>query len=96
MYNIGVVEIFQSLKGIRELRGAQQMTGEYGIAAYQLQVITSVIADILNDVTFGHPFGDYREPPSLKSVRNTEDTEDVGMGQVLPHGDFCTEALYGG
>jgi hypothetical protein len=32
---------------------------EYGIVAYELQVIASVIANVLHDVTMGHPFGDH-------------------------------------
>ena len=57
-------------------------------------MISGVISDVLHDVTVGHPFGDHGEPPVLESVRNSEKIEDVGMGQVLPQGNFFTEALY--
>jgi len=94
MNNVNFVKVFQSLNGVSELGGTQQTTDECGIAAYQLQVIASVIADVFHDVPIGHPFGDHREPPFLEGVRNTDEVEDVFMRQVLPHGDFFAEVLY--
>ena len=61
---------------------------------YELQVISSVITNVLHDVAMGHPYGDYREPPILEGVRSTDNIEDVGVGQDLPHGNFFAEALY--
>ena len=61
---------------------------------YEPKVIASVIADILHDVTVGHPFRDHGEPPFLESVRDPNELEDIRMGQVLPHGNVFTEALY--
>jgi len=63
--------------------------------AYEFQVISSVIADILHDVAVSHPVRDHRELPILEGVRNTYKIEDVGMGQVFPQDNFFTEALYG-
>ena len=40
---------------------------------YELQVIASVIADVLQDVAVCHPFGDHREPPILEGVRNSDE-----------------------
>jgi len=46
----------------------------------QLQVVASVIADVLHDVAVDHPFVDHRESPILEGVGNANKTEDVGMG----------------
>lgn len=62
---------------------------------YELQVVASVFADVFYDVPVDHPFGDDREPPTLEGVRNADEIEDVGMGQVLLQDNFFTEALYG-
>ena len=70
------------------------MNKKRGIVTYELQVISSVIANMVHDVAAGHPSRDHREPPILEEVRNTDKGENVGMGQVLPHGNFLTEALY--
>ena len=61
---------------------------------YELQVIACVITNVFHDVAVGHPLGDHREPPILEGVRNADKIEDVGMGQVLPQGNFFTEVLY--
>ena len=66
----------------------------FEIVAYKLQVISSVFTDVLYDVTVGHPFGDHREPPVIEGVRDADKTEDIGMRQVLPRGDFFTEMLH--
>jgi len=63
--------------------------------AYELDVITSVTTDVLHNVAVGHPFRDHGEPSVLEGIRNPDKTKDVGMGQVLPYGNFFTEALYG-
>ena len=57
-------------------------------------MVASVVANILHDVTVGHPFRNHREPPFLEGVRNPNKIEDIRMGQVLPHGNFFTEVLY--
>ena len=93
MYNIGVVKVFQPFSGVRELQGAQRVTKKYAIVTHQLEVIAGVIADVFHDVAIGHPLRDHREPPILEGVRNTDEVEDVWMGQVLPHGDFFAEVL---
>jgi hypothetical protein len=69
------------------------VTKEYVIVTYELQVVASVIANVLHDVAGGHPFGDRREPSILEGIRNADEIEDVGMGQVLPQGNFFAEAL---
>ena len=56
-------------------------------------MVASVIANVFHDVTVGHPFGDRREPPILEGVRDANEIEDVGVGQVLPQDNFFTEAL---
>ena len=61
---------------------------------HELQVIAGVIADVLHDVAVGHPFSDHGEPPIFKGVRNADKVEDVGMGQILPYGNFFTKMLY--
>lgn len=93
--NIGIMNICQSFRGVGELRGYQQVTNEYAIMTYKLEVISSVMADVLHNITVGHPFVDHRKPPILEGVGNANKTEDVGMGQVLPYGYFLTEVLYG-
>ena len=70
------------------------MTRERAIMTHELQVIAGVTADVLHDVAVGHPFRDRGEPPIFKGVRNADKIEDVGMGQVLPYGDFFAEVLY--
>ena len=67
---------------------------ERAIVTHELQVIAGVTADVFHDVAVGHPFGDHGEPPILKCVRNADEIEDVGMGQVLPYGNFFAEVLY--
>ena len=62
--------------------------------SHKLQVIASVTTNVLHDVAVSHPLRDHREPPILEGVRNADKTEDVGMGQVLPHSNFFTEVLY--
>lgn len=59
---------------------------------YKLRVIAGVITDVLRDIAVGHPFGDRRQ---LDGVRNSDETKDVGMGQVLPQCNLFTEALWG-
>ena len=49
------------------------------IEAYKLQMISSVCADVLHDVTVGHPFGDHREPPIIEGVGDSDKTENIGM-----------------
>ena len=71
------------------------VTKRHEILAYQFQVIASVTTNILRDVPVCHPFGNHREPPILEGVRNADKSEDVGVGQVLPHGNLFTEALLG-
>lgn len=61
---------------------------------HELQVIANVAANILQDVAIDHPFRDHREPPVLEGIRDTDKSEDVGMGEVLPRGNFFTKALY--
>ena len=63
-------------------------------AAHKLQAIDSVVADVLHDVAVCHPFGDHREPPFLEEVRNADKSENIGMGQNLPRGNFFAEVLY--
>ena len=58
-------------------------------------MITSVITDVLHYVAVGHPFGDRGEPSILEGVRNPDEIEDVGVGQVLPQGNFFAKALHG-
>lgn len=95
MYDAGVVKIPQSFNGVRELEGFRQvMTRNHVVVAHQLQVITSVGTDVLRDVTVGHPFGNHRQPPFPEGVRDSDEVKNVGMGQVLPHGDLFAEALY--
>ena len=60
---------------------------------YKLRVIAGVITDVLRDIAVGHPFGDDGECPILEGVRDSDEIEDVWMGQVLPHGDFSTKVL---
>ena len=57
-------------------------------------MVSSITANVVHDVAVCHPFGDHREPPILKEIRNTDKCENVGMGQVLPHDNFFTELLY--
>ena len=71
------------------------MNVRFVIAAYELQMISSVFTDVFHDVAVDHPFGDHREPPVIKGVRNADKIENVWMGQVLPRGDFFTEMLNG-
>ena len=63
--------------------------------AYELQIISRVLTDILHDVAGGHPFGDQSEPPVLEGIRNTDKAEDIWVGKVLPPDNFFTEMLYG-
>ena len=65
------------------------------ILTYELQVITSVTTNVIRDAPADHPFGDHGETPVLEGVRNADKTENVGMGQVLPHGNFFTKDLHG-
>ena len=62
---------------------------------HEFQVITSVIADVLHDVSVGHPYGDHGEPPVPEGVRDSDEIEDVGVKQVLPQSNFFAEALHG-
>ena len=64
------------------------------VVTHELKVIAGVVANILHDVTADHPFRDHREPPFLEGVRDSNEIEDVRMGQVLPHGNFFAEVLY--
>ena len=64
------------------------------VVTHELKVIAGAVANILHDVTVGHPFRDHREPPFLESVGDPNEIEDVRMGQVLPRGSFFTELLY--
>jgi len=57
-------------------------------------VISVVTANILHDVSVGHPFGDHRETPILEGIRDPDEIEDVWMGQVLPHDHLLAEVLY--
>jgi len=93
MNDIGIVKIFQSFNSVHELKGAQYVTKGYVITTYEFKVVTSIITDVLHDVSVGHPFGDHRESPVPEGIRNSDQADDVGMGQVLPHGDLFTEAL---
>ena len=61
--------------------------------AYEFQIISGIFANVLYDVTVGYPFGNHREPPIIEGIRNADKIEDIGMGQVLPHGDFLAEVL---
>ena len=67
----------------------------YVIVSYELHVISGVITDVLHDIAVGHPFGDRRESSILEGIRNSDETKDIGMGQVLPHDNLFTEALWG-
>ena len=79
--DVGIVNICQSFSGVRKLGGSQQVTKEYyAIVTYKLQVVASVMADILYDVAVGHPFVDHGKSPVLESVGNANKTEDVRMG----------------
>lgn len=80
MNNVSIMNICQPFSGVRELRSDQQVTGGYTITAYKLQVIASVMADVLDDIAIGHPFVDHREPPIPEGVGNANKTENVGMG----------------
>ena len=96
MRHIRVVKILQPLNGIRELKGTQGgQRNTCAVMAYELQMVSSVITDVLRDVSVGHPFGDHSESPILEGVRNANKVEDVWMGQVLPNGNSLTEVLYG-
>lgn len=66
---------------------------KYAIMTYKLQVVASVIADVSCDIAVGHPFRDHRKPPIFEGVRNPDKIKDVGMRQVLPHGNFFAELL---
>ena len=87
------MKIFQSFQGVRELEGAECSAKENAIVTYELQVVASVLTDIPCDIPVGHPFRDHRESPIFDGIRNPDKVEDVGMGQILPHGDFFTELL---
>ena len=63
-------------------------------AAYQLQVIARVCANVRHDVTVGHPLGDHRESPNFKGVRNPNEAENVGMGQIFPRDNLFAEPLH--
>ena len=89
------MKIPQSFGGVGELKNAQRVTRECAILTYELQVITRIITNIIHDAPVDHPFGDHGETPVLEGVRNAGKTENVGMGQVLPHSNFFTEVLYG-
>ena len=61
---------------------------------YQLQMIAGVGTDVLHDVAVGHSFGNRREPPFLEGVRDPNEVENIGVGQVLPHDNFFAETLH--
>ena len=94
MYDISIVKILQPLYGVCELEGAQRMIKGYGIATHKLKAVSSIATNILHDVSISYPFRDHRELPILEGVRNSDETEDVRMGQVLPNGNLFTEVLY--
>jgi len=93
VYDIGVVKVFQSPDGVRELKDVQQATKEKATIPYEHQVIASVITDVLHNVAIGHPFGDRGEPSILKGIRNSNKAKDIWMRQGIPQDDFFTEAL---
>jgi len=95
MYNIGVVKVFQSFSSVRELKGAQSVANQTRDMTYEFQVFASILTDVLHDVSVGHPFGDHGEPSVLEGVRDSDEVEDVGMGQVFQQGNLFTETLYG-
>ena len=70
------------------------MTTDRVVVAYQLQMVASVNPDVLCDVTVVHPLGDHRESPSFKSVRDSNEAENVGMGKVSPHNNLSTKPLH--
>jgi hypothetical protein len=67
---------------------------DHTIVAYQPQVVASVTTDVRHDVTVDHPLGDHRESPALKGVRDSNEIENVWMGQALPQGNFFAEPLH--
>ena len=67
---------------------------DHAVVTYQLQAVASVSSDVLHDVTVGHPLGGHREFPILEGVGNSDETENVGMTQVLPHDNLFAEALH--
>jgi len=88
------MKVSQSFNRVRELKGAQWVIRRSVIMTYEFEVVAGVIADVLHDVSIGHPYGDHGEPSILEGIRDSDEVEDVGMGQVLPHDNLFTEALY--
>ena len=64
------------------------------VVAYQLQMVASVNSDVLYYVTVVHPLGDHRESPSFKSVRDSNEAENVGMGKVSLHKNLSAKPLH--
>jgi len=61
---------------------------------YEFQVITSLMTDVVHDISIHHHLGNHGKPPILEGVSNSDKVEDVGMRQVLPRDDFFTKDLY--
>lgn len=64
------------------------------IVTHQFQVVTSIGTDVPHDVAVGHPLGNHGESPILKGVGDSNEIENVGMEQVLPHDNLLAEPLH--
>ena len=67
--------------------------GESG-ETYKFQSVGRVFADILHDVTVRHPLRYSSEHVAPKTILNTDEFEDIGMGQRIPKDNFLTELLH--
>jgi len=88
------VKIFHSSSGIRELKGRLVSVRDRD---HEFNVVTSVVADVLRDVSVAHPFGDHAggalTPSRVSGTPMRSMT--VGWGQALPHDNLYAGVLYG-